>query len=350
MVVNSERSMKDFINQMFYRSLDALRHKTLPGASPIGGTLQVIETLERVIDDTDRGIRFVHGYRGKLQDAIAKSLAYTDDLVGEIPPAIEVSRKTFVSDPYVNAFFANVNDLQAVIGHSSEMRDFINDFVGDEVPYCHALLCMYRSEKTIMGMALEAEMLKCDVQQTAVSFSDHRIYSPAPTEADTRSGLRQWLFEGLVTHALGRIMQTKVTNHNLQHARQMLQVRLRRLRGKMRNLGERDALDPTVGRRIQETWQELQTIEEALLNSERPTPRASLEQVNVVLSHPDDFIRIKKSSLRLNKMGIRIDEHSSQPSNKINLTEVIIGDGSPRVVILAKFSREELLARLNFRH
>jgi hypothetical protein len=41
-------------------------------------------------------------------------------------------------------------------------------------------------------------------------------------------------------------------------------------------------------------------------------------------------------------MGIKIDANSSQPSNRLDLTEVIIGEELPRVVTLATFPRDEL--------
>jgi hypothetical protein len=47
-------------------------------------------------------------------------------------------------------------------------------------------------------------------------------------------------------------------------------------------------------------------------------------------------------------MGIKISDDSSQPANKLNLTEVTIGNELPRVVTLATFPRKELLARTVF--
>jgi len=77
-------------------------------------------------------------------------------------------------------------------------------------------------------------------------------------------------------------------------------------------------------------------------------PEESLNQVHAVFKRPDDFVRIHKTSLSLNKMCIKIDERSTQPSNRINLTEVVIGDDLPRVVTLAKFPRDELLPPTEF--
>ena len=74
------------------------------------------------------------------------------------------------------------------------------------------------------------------------------------------------------------------------------------------------------------------------------TPQFALEQVTKVFSRPDDFIHVRNRSLNLNKMGIKINNNTPQPGNKINLTEVTIGDGLPRVVTLATFPGKDRIA------
>jgi len=340
--------MKDLVSQMLSGTFMSVRRRFEVRESVRRESARVTETLERVVEDTDPAIRFVRGYKRKLHHAIAASLDYADQVVAEIPGAIEVSRKTFVADPYVNAFFVNVKDLQLVFSHSSEIREFMDVCSGYDISHCYALLCMRKSEKTVLGVELEGDVLRRDVRQTAVSFSDHRIYSPASTEADTRQGLRQCLFEGLKTHALGRIMQLKVENHRLQQERQVLNARLRHLQHQVRDAREQVPVDVGVAAEMEAIRQQLGKIERSLLNSRLVAPEESLNQVHTVFKRPDDFVRVRKTSLRLNKMCIRIDERSTQPSNKIDLTEVVIGDDLPRVVTLAKFPRDELLPPTEF--
>ena len=84
------------------------------------------------------------------------------------------------------------------------------------------------------------------------------------------------------------------------------------------------------------------------MNNPLLTPQVALQQVMAVFSRPDDFVRVRKFPLRLNKMGIKISDDSAQPCNEINLTEVTIGNELPRVVTLATFPQQELLARKAF--
>jgi len=300
----------------------------------------VLNTLESVVDGTDSKIRLVPGYKKKLQGSIHYSLEFADDLVNQIPMAVEVSSSTFTSDPYVNAFFTNVTDLQSIFSHSSEVQDYMEG-CHDNNARCCALLCMHREEKTVMGMELSGNMMKKDVMQTAVSFSDHRVYSPAPSETETREGLKNCLFQGLVTNALERIVQLRLASHQLQNRRQVLHARLRRHRQQTGKVSQGT-------RTIEKTNLELKKIEEEMLHAPLLTPQILLQQVLEVFSKPDDFVQVRKLQLRLNKMGIKISDNSAQADNKLNLTEVIIGNNPPRVVTLAMFPRKELLAKTVF--
>lgn len=302
-------------------------------------------TLERVVDSIDGRIRLVSGYRKKLQNVIRNSLEFSDAMIDRFPGAIEVSSRTFVNDPYVNAFFSNTRDVQTIFSQSSEIREFMEDYAHDEVAHCCALLCMRKTEKTVLGVELAGDTLRKDVKQTAVNFTDHRIYSPAPTESETRQGLKQCLFEGLVTNTLERVVQLKLSNQRLQHERQMLQARLRHAQYLLGRQTDRPASDIDRKREIEETRFKLEKTEQDLRKIHLATPQVSLEQVIEVFSSPEKFVRLQESTLRLNKMGIKISEATRQPSNTLNLTEVSIGEQPPRVVTLAKFPRDEFLSR-----
>ncbi len=339
--------MKHFLDNRFPGLRDAIQRNRLEKAHRRSRAAKVLATVESVVDETDSKIRLVPGYKRELQDIIQSSLEFADDLVNRIPEAIEVSSNSFTSDPYVNAFFTNTSDLQSTFSHSSEIRDYMEDAHSDDAGCC-ALLCMRRTEKTVMGMELSGDMLKRDVRQIAVSFSDHRIYSPSPRESDTREGLKSCLFQGLVTNTLEQIMRLRLASHRLQSKRQMLHARLRRYQQKAGEMQQGTGTDARIARGIEETSLELRNTEEQMLEAPLLTPQVVLEQVIEVFSRPEKFVQLREFSLRLNKMGIKISDDSSQPANKLNLTEVTIGNELPRVVTLATFPRKELLARTMF--
>ncbi|HAJ92828.1 MAG TPA: hypothetical protein DCO71_09505 [Gammaproteobacteria bacterium] len=343
--------MRHFLDNRFPGLRDAIHRNRQEKNLSRSRIAEVLNTVENVVDSTDSKIRLVPGYKKKLQGIIQSSLEFADDLVDQIPETIEVSGRTFATNPYVNAFFTNVTDLQSVFSHSSEIRDYMEDTLDDahdDNDSCCALLCMRRTEKTVMGMELSGGTLKRDVLQVAVSFSDHRVYSPALSEPETRAGLKTCLFQGLTTNALERIVKLQLAGHRLQSQRQMLQARLRRYRQKAREAAQDTRTDSKIAQAIEETSRELGKTEEQMMHTPLLTPQVALQQVTDVFSNPDDFIRIKKFPLSLNKMGIKVSDDSSQPVNKLNLTEVRIGNELPRVVTLATFPRKELAPRAMF--
>jgi len=328
--------MRHFLNNRFPELRDAIRRNRQETALRRCRIAEAINTVESVVDGTDSKIRLVPGYKKKLQNVIQSSLDFADGLAKQIPEAIEVSSSTFTTDPYVNAFFANVGDLQSVFSHSSEIQDYMEDCHANDARCC-ALLCMERTEKTVMGMELSGNMLKKDVLQVAVNFSDHRIYSPAPSEPEAREGLKVCLFQGLVTNALERIVKLRLANHRLQSKRQMLYARLMRYKQRAREVEQGTRAGVKLALDIEETGRELRKIEIEMISTPLITPQVALEQVTEVFGKPDDFVHVRNQSLNLDKMGIKISDDAPQPGNKINLTEVTIGDGLPRVVTLATF-------------
>lgn len=328
--------MKDFLSSRF-SEWRAFAHRKQQRKVNTGVT-DITGTVERVVDGTDGRIRLVSGYRSKLQDVIRSSLAFADELVEQIPGGIEVNHHTFVTDPYVNAYFANVTDMRAIFSHSSEIKDFMEGYGDNDAMECCALLCMQMTEKTVLGVELSGGMLKKDVRQIAVNFSDHRIYSPAPREPETRRGLKQCLFDGLVTNALERITRMRLTNYQLTSELQILKARQRR-----QQMALQKSADPALATEYQDTCRQLQQLEAELSKTPLATPQAAMEQVMTVFRNPEEFVRLRKFSLRLNKMGILIGDEPEQPCNEIDLTEVTIGEGSPRIVTLARFPRSEIL-------
>jgi hypothetical protein len=331
-----DKSSMGFLNNRLTELRASIHRKQQRQMKP-GGT-DVQGTVERVVDGTDGRIRLVSGYRSKLQDVIRSSLAFADELVEQIPGGIEVNRHTFVSDPYVNAYFANVDDMRSIFSQSSEIKDFMEGYGDNEASECCALLCMHMSEKTVLGMELSGDILNKDVRQIAINFSDHRIYAPAPREPETRQGLKQCLFDGLVTNALERITHMRLKSFNLKSELQILKSRQRR-----QQMALQKSADPALTSEYEETCRQLEQLETELARTPLATPQAAMEQVITVFKNPEDFVRLRKFSLTLNKMGIMIGENSRQPCNEINLTEVTIGEGAPRIVTLARFPRDEIL-------
>ena len=304
----------------------------------------VREAIESAVDGTDKTIRLVMGYRKKLWRATEYCLDYVDDLIEAIPPAVEFSSRTFTSDPRVNAFFVNVDDLQAAFSHSSEMRDFLESHENNGLTECCALVCMKKTERNVSGMQLVGNMVQKDVPQTTVNFSDYEINSPAATEPETRKGLKNCLFEGVVTSALEGLSSSRYWQKDLDRQKRLLQTRRKAL--ETQDQGSESASDKH--HRIEEINKKLASIEERRKQTSLDGPEAGLEQLNQVLAHPEDFVRLTTTSLTLDRLGVKIDGDTDQKGHRIDLAEVEIGRSNRRVVVLAKFPTDEIRPRADF--
>jgi len=329
-------SMNDFLENGISRLRNVLRRHQADNRGTDEQAAAALETMEHVIQSTDERIRLVNDYKSRLLDAIINTLEHTGSIIDQIPESIEISSNTFVTNPYVNAYFANIEELQSVFSRSSELRDFIDDYRHHDVKEICALLCMHKSEKTTLGMELEGNTLKKDVRQVAVNFSDHHVYAPAPTEAETRQGLQNCMLEGLTTKALERVVLLRLSRQRLEDEQRILQVRLRSQQAE-----NWDNLD------MEKAREKLVQIEEAMKDTPLASPMETLNEVEKVFSQPEEFVRLEKTSLRIDRMGIRRSEDSSEPSNRLDLIEVTIGKDAPRVISLSRFPRNEVLPRID---
>ncbi len=284
----------------------------------------VFDAVEDVIERTDWKIRLVRNYQAKLAPGVVSSMAYFDTLVERIPGVVDVGRSTFATDPRVNAFFVNVDDMHTIFSRSAELREFLDERGSEAPKEIHALLCMQKQEKQTFGMELNDGIVRRDVRQVAVNFSDHQILSPGGSEAEVRQGLKKCLFDGLVTCAFERLYWN--------HPKFREGKRHKSCSGYAQSTNRRPASAPDRNE-----------------DEIRPdTPLDHLVQVSDVLSHPERFVRLKNTSIRINKMGLKTSERSADSGNRIELAEVEM-DGAPtRVVVLVKYRADEVSAKPDF--
>ena len=300
---------------------------------------QVGMAIEAAIDSINPRLRLVGGYRDKLAPSVKHALRYIDEQVEQIPEAMEISRATFVSDPRVNAFFANVKEIQQSCRQSSELRTFFEH----DYPFhseCWALMCMKMTERKVFGLSLDGDLLQRDVPQVTVSFSDHQIQSPDTSEEEARQGLKHCIYDSLVNRARTRIQARKDSLAKLETEQRSLNARLRRLERTRNDIPDRSRRD-ALERNIETTRRRIETSEQNLIGAERTSPAECVRQLRDIMERPEDFIRMSHSTLRLNRLGVRVDAAAGTRANEIEVSEVEISNKDRRVVVLARLPRME---------
>ena len=310
---------------------------------------EVRVAIEHVVDAINPKLRAVSGYRKKLKPAVERSLAYSAQLVAQLPAAVEVNSKAWSADPTVRALFSGVGDLQRVYSRSDEVHDYFDRHADRQS--CYALLSMLCKERSVLGMEMHGDVMRRDVRQTSISFADHRVVKPVSSQTALREELEQRAFEALVSYALECIMERVSSRNSLQEQRQLLAMQLRLAHAKSASLtplfegkgGE--VIDIEVLRKQhQQTGEALEQLRAGLMTLED-----YIERISDVLGEPQAHLRISHVSMRLNKMNIRLEgAAAAENGHPLELTEVSLGENLKRVLLITRFPRDELLPRQDF--
>ena len=289
------------------------------------------EAIEHVVDGTEENIRLVPGYKKKLRQAVVGALSHADRLVEQIPGPMDVSCRDYSANPYVNAFFASTSEIEESVFRSSEVRDYAAEWSASGREERYVLLCMRKVEKETFGMEMIGDDVVRDVPQTSVSFRDHRVYPPAPTEAEARSDLRACFFDGLITRALANIMELRAERRHLDIEHQRLAGRARRI-----DKDSPEEADRALLSELEENRRMLQKVGHI-------TAEVCLDQVIRVLEQPDQHIQLHHVSLNLDRMGIKVAETAERAWSRLDLAEAEVSGQPTRVVVLARLDRAEVI-------
>ena len=308
------------------------------------------EAIECVIDGIEPKLRYFPGYKKILNNGVANSLAYISNLVDTIPEPIFISKKTFFTDPQIKAYFVTIADIQDVFSSNTELRSFFEAPENCNLDEACALLCMNETEKTVLGMEQHGDIIQRDVIQTALNFSEHKILSPATCEAEVRKGIKQCIFDALITHALQQIIEHKQQKRGLETQRSILNSRLKTRQSQGGGLSQllssanEAELSVNIEQQIAENEKKLQK-----LPTSWDAPRFYMEIIKDILTHPENFIRIKAKSFNITKMGIVTSENSSQSVNTIHFNEILIANVLDRAIAIVCYPRSEILPRKSFK-
>jgi hypothetical protein len=303
----------------------------------------IARAIDIIIEQTDPRLRFVSGYRRKLRKPVVRSLVYTDSLVTRIPGPFEISRKTYGSDPQVNALFGSADDIEVLFARSNMLQRFFRDTPGCDMVYVP--LIMLRREKRVLGMTLSGDIVRRDVARTAVNFSEHRLgIVCAASEAELRGELQWRGIYFLAVTALANITRLKAGSAQLEKQRALLKKKLRDVQAQHRGLDALVTAKPA-------DMQERQSLEQRLKDTGRKLEEARtglatlddyLDQVCKVCNHPSRFLRVRHNSVMVDRMGIVPDALSHQPGAEIVSATISIGENPAVEMMLAAFRRTDM--------
>lgn len=266
----------------------------------------VASAVARAVDKVEPLLKQSGGYPQRYAKAVAHALAYAHDVAAAIPGPVRIDREHFATDPTVHALFGSIDEVRAAMCASQAMREYVQACpLAQEV---YALMGMRRNERQALGMDMEGGILRRDVPQTLVYFSDHTIAEPAENEADSRERIAWSLFDSLVEHVRSRVDARKLEKLELDKEKDDLMARLHSGNGH-----DKAALQT----RLQEVLTRMQEKMAAMDLRRYP------EDFDAVLLEPERYVYLDDVSMVLDGMGIRRLEGEAPDGKTVTFADLI---------------------------
>jgi hypothetical protein len=305
------------------------------------------ETLERIVQLANPRLRFARNYKKRLTRSVRSAMEYATQLIGSAAPARDASKGSWQTDPCIRAFFATAEDLGAIFSRSPDVRTWFWQNPGAQ-ELC-AVLSMQLVERRVLGAGIEGGVLRHDVAQTTVSFTDHRVRICAASEAELRKDLERRVVDQLALTAIATAADDQLRRAALEQERALLRTRMRLLDAKGAGLsGLALRVDPEQGQlaRIQmelaQNEANLRSLAAGFEGLEH-----QLEQLTRVLASPAEHFSVSARRIRVDNMNIMQPEGSTGPCATLDLqiARVPVPDAPPevRTFVLVHFPRAELL-------
>lgn len=148
------------------------------------------------------------------------------ELARAIPGPLEMAPELYGRDPFIHALFGSPEEMQQALCMSHAMHEYARrpDGPGTDA---YALMGMRRREKSAFGMETAGEVIRREVAQRVVCFTDHTLSGPVPTEEEARQLLVWNLFNSLVQRLAERQAARQRTREELQMEKDYLGAQLR---------------------------------------------------------------------------------------------------------------------------
>lgn len=307
---------------------------------------QLAETVRRIIA-LGPHLRNARRCEARLEQAAAVALRYVSGIAVAIPPEHEASAAAWSLDPYIHAFFGAPDAIAPALSRSRDLRAFFDE--NPDLEEAHAVLGMAMREKHMLGTALEGEMLRRDVVQETISFSDHQVRICGRSEPDLREEIVRRMVVQLGLQGMARYAEQQSRRGLLERERALLNTRLRLLARKgvgMHALvgGDRQAADAGELARLQD---EIAENESALqqLGLRSDALDHELAQVCAVMQDPSAHLSVQTRRCVLNKMNVVLPPGRRDEGEEVafQVAQVPAVPPQARAFTLVRFARADLL-------
>lgn len=263
--------------------------------------------IEHLIGSTDPRLKLVPRYWDRLAPAVSRALQAAHQCTESLFQSHELTRSAYALDPLVHALYASSDQLQERLAANPDLHGFLATPAGRGSNRIYGLLTATRVEKPRLGIALQDGLLRRDVEQTVLQFSDTRLLAFGADEQASHMALMWSVFDYYAHRALHRLSE-------LRERRETLEARYHLYLGKLRSLehyhrGIGGLLGEAAGGQgssREETAQELALIEHQLHDAVADIGSLDdhLERVIEVLDEAPRLIHIDIIDRRIDRTGV----------------------------------------------
>jgi hypothetical protein len=322
----------------FYRRLVNGSSHPLPGQKT---DADVLDEIERVAQEIDLTILPVRRFRKKILPSVRHAMGYISGLIPQIPGPVDFDPDRWKNDPLLRAMFISREELIGVLQSNKALKNFFrrtNEF------QAFAILVAERKEKNFFGTEKDGEIVRRDVAQKAVFFEDFKVFAPAADLAQTRLQAQHRALVSLFTQAFEKITDLQLWKEDLEKQRELLEFKVQQ----PEDSGLRPDLNPTEADddQTQESFEVLGDINRKLeeIKAQLDTPEDRIEHLNAILLNPGQHLRLETVSLKLSRLGIRLDPSSTEPANEFTVAEFELGQDPKRVLSWIRVEQPSVLS------
>jgi hypothetical protein len=295
------------------------------------------EAVNLVVKLSHPNIHYVSNYRKKLMPAVEHTLRYADELIVQMPGPVLVEEDSWNTNPFLRVAFSTNQQFITFFSEQKALKEF---FQKTDASRCYALLVMTRNNRKIFGTELVGEIVKRDVLQTSIDFSDHQIVSPMISEAAIRKELSLRTLSLLATHALEDMLSLIEWKKEMETEKQILEVKLHIHDARVRS---RKSLLPDISDTVEtsEVTEVLGQLDRKIaeVRTEIDEPKDYLNRVTALLYHPEQFLRYEPVQLLVNDMKIVIENHHHGKVDEIGFAEFSTSTGLRKAAVLVDCNR-----------
>lgn len=254
--------------------------------------------VENFVEASNTKLRAVNDYSYKLRGHVRALYDHVLQIADEIPPPVDLNPNDFMMDPLINALFVSRKDIDKLVATEHEVDAYLRSHSKYQVPVLYLLLTACKSEKGLLGVALQGDTLIREVPQQAVNFSSHKMHTPCASRAELGAALKKYLFERVVA-LVKQEMTARMVNQLYTHTDNSYESRVKSL----------------------------------------ANPDVYLNTLIEYLEIPSKLLSIDKTHFKLSKLGIKLDDDDRQSANEFDIHELTWSNATRNVVLQVAFYR-----------